>query len=146
MLCMMVAFVVIATTLSVYCGRRARLYSLKASSYRDLEETYEGVLENDMLHVHTMSDEAVKSREKAKTKRHSPPGITLSDTVEGLLAWASVCEADAAQHSFSAKADQVRLDYLRSMRRKYEYAAAHPWLPVSQDKPPPYPINVSDSR
>jgi hypothetical protein len=35
--------------------------------------------------------------------------------------------------------DEGQKAYAASMRRKYEWAAAHPWLPVQPDPPPPAP-------
>ena len=139
---------VVALVIAGHHWRRlGRSYTLKAQGFRKWESVYRETYQNEMLNIHALVEDATSSREKAKsTAKHSPAGMRTGGTVEGFLSWASVCEASAAQHSLSARADRARLDYLEAMRKKYENAADHPWLPVSPDPPPPYPRSASDPQ
>ncbi len=68
---------------------------------------------------------------------------------EGVHAWAERLHAHAQKYEgaclgwasppFRAnpKIDSRLATYHAALRRKYEYAASHPWFPVEPDPPPP---------
>jgi hypothetical protein len=57
---------------------------------------------------------------------------------ELLLAFDQKVSADDKQQAAAeAKAMQPLIDYYAALKRKYERAAARPWLPVDPDPPPP---------
>jgi len=53
------------------------------------------------------------------------------------LALACRLYRDASGRTCLARVLTPRFDYHSSLRRKYEYAASRPWLPVPPDPPPP---------
>jgi hypothetical protein len=46
-------------------------------------------------------------------------------------------EERIAHNSATTQTISQLVTYHAEMKRKYEYAAAHPWLPVEPDRPPP---------
>jgi hypothetical protein len=48
-----------------------------------------------------------------------------------------VSAEDKERAAAEARAMQPLIDYYAALRRKYERAAARPWLPVEPDPPPP---------
>jgi hypothetical protein len=48
-----------------------------------------------------------------------------------------MAKLDEIQAAFGSRRNAAIGAYRRALQRKYEYAAAHPWLPVGPDRPPP---------
>jgi hypothetical protein len=68
-------------------------------------------------------------RFRALARNHRQQGIVNRLRLEGLVAH-QAAKADIERY-------RTRADYHDALNRKYEYAARHPWLPVSSDPPEP---------
>ena len=70
-----------------------------------------------------------RQRLRALAQNHLQRGIVNRLTLEGLVAHGAA-KADIERY-------RMRTEYHHALNLKYEYAARHPWLPVSSDPPEP---------
>jgi hypothetical protein len=70
-----------------------------------------------------------RQRLRALARNHLQRGVVNRLALEGSVAHGAV-KADTERY-------RMRAEYYDALKLKYEYAARHPWLPVSSDPPEP---------
>jgi hypothetical protein len=86
-----------------------------------------GIAFGGLAGLQQMSQRSVTLRALARNHRHR--GLVNRLTLELLVAQRAA-KADTERY-------RMRAEYHNALDRKYEYAARHPWLPVSSDPPEP---------
>ena len=86
-----------------------------------------GIAFGGLVGLHRMDQR--RQRLRALAQNHRQRGVVNRLALEGLLAHRAP-KADTERY-------RLRAEYHQALNQKYEYAARHPWLPVSSDPPGP---------